>query len=176
MSEDGIDSRSYPGRLFSTFTNVARYDRAVGKPRVLDALIPSNGAPELTVNVGASSKPVTTTSVSPDELAEAVAERVLLRLGASGRKADYYTTSAVGPHLPGKSRLWMKRNIRKIPGAQKIERDWIISHEDYEQWLRDRDAAQVRRSVKRLAPAKDDAALAEEALRAAGYRPNGRAT
>lgn len=54
--------------------------------------------------------------------------------------ADVYTSKKGGPHLPGKSRPWMVRNAKTIPGARKVGRDWVVAHADWERWLAEQDA------------------------------------
>ena len=90
----------------------------------------------------------------------------------------HYTSNKRGPLPPGKSQDWARRNLQTFPGAHKPGagdkpgRDWVISIANYEAELARRDAARVRASVPRRADATDEA-LAEEALRGAGYRTNG---
>jgi hypothetical protein len=108
-------------------------------------------------------------------LAGRVAEIVAAQLGTVAG-TEIYSTSKVGPRIPGKSRDWMLRHVKDMKGALKVGRDWQISRTDLIAWQRARDATQVRGSPKRAIMLPDDEALADEALRNAGYRPNGRKT
>ncbi|HEY2517659.1 MAG TPA: hypothetical protein VGI39_42610 [Polyangiaceae bacterium] len=108
-----------------------------------------------------------------EALADRVAEIIAARLGAIA-SAEVYSTSKAGPHIPGKSRDWMLRHIKTMRGAVKVGRDWQIARVDFVAWQQARDAAHVRRESKRAIIELDDEALADEALRNAGYRPNGR--
>jgi hypothetical protein len=108
-----------------------------------------------------------------EALADRIAEAVACRLGAAS-SAEVYSTSKLGPHVPGKSRDWMLRNVKRMRGAVKVGRDWQITRTDFLAWRREEDAADVRMTVKRAIIEPDDEALASEALRNAGYRPNGK--
>jgi hypothetical protein len=68
----------------------------------------------------------------------------------------------------------MLRHLKTMPAAVKIGRDWQISRADFVAWQRTQDVARVRAAPKRAIIEPDDEALADEALRNAGYRPNGR--
>jgi hypothetical protein len=108
----------------------------------------------------------------PSTLATDVAERVVERLGVRGALADVYTSAKSGPGIPGKSHRWMLRSMPTMRGAQKVGRDWQITRTAYEAWLRARDTSAVRRVTQTRIP--DDEALADEALRMAGYRSSKR--
>jgi hypothetical protein len=108
-----------------------------------------------------------------DALAARVAEIIGAQVGAVA-KTEVYSTSKLGPHVPGKTRDWMIRHVKHMKGAVKIGRDWQISRADFVAWQGARDAVHVRGVVKRGIIAPDDEALADEALRNAGYRANGR--
>lgn len=86
---------------------------------------------------------------------------------------EFYTTHKGGPHLPGKSRHWMVRNARTIPGAHKVGRDWIVPRAAYEAWLTALDARQCATAT---APAHTTSStnaheIALRGLERAGYRP-----
>ncbi len=99
-----------------------------------------------------------------DELADRIAERVLEKLGGpSGVTA--YTSASRGPNIPGKSRAWALRNIKLMPGAKKVGRDWVITADAYEAWLSERDEARFSPP-----PANDVDRLIEKGLAAAGLR------
>ena len=107
-----------------------------------------------------------------DAIAERVAERVAKKLGHVA--AAIYTTAKRGPHIPGRSRSWMLKHVRAMPGAQKTGRDWIISADDYRRWAAAQDAARVRRATAADAPVGPEA-LAEAYLSELGFRPTRRA-
>jgi hypothetical protein len=118
-----------------------------------------------------------------DLLARAAAERAispqadLTRAFENIVVGDFYTTSKIGPPIPGKTRRWMRRHVPTIPGATKIGRDWVIPREALDDWVAARAKHQAHaRGPKKVAaaPLLDDEALAEEALRNAGYRTNAR--
>lgn len=100
------------------------------------------------------------------ELAEEVAERVAAKVVERMTTHAVYTTASRGPGIPGKSRAWCLRNIRTMPGARKVGRDWVITAEAYEAWLSERDDARFA-----PAPAANDVdRLVKDSLRAAGFR------
>jgi hypothetical protein len=105
-------------------------------------------------------------------LADQIAERVAERLG-SGRTADIYTTRKGGPHAPGKSRDWMLRRVKEMPGARKIGKDWQITRADFERWVTEQDMTSCKavppRTVKTTPNNVRD--IAEAALARAGLRP-----
>lgn len=105
-----------------------------------------------------------------NEIADRVSERLLRKIGTS--TVTVYTTAKDGPHVPGKSRAWMLRHVKTMPGARRVGRDWIISADDFQRWATAMDAARAR-APKRV-PA-DVEALADEYLAEAGYRPSKRA-
>lgn len=105
-------------------------------------------------------------------LAERLAERVAAKLGHVA--VAVYTTAKRGPHCPGKSRTWMLRNVRSMPGAKKVGRDWLISAEDYQRWAAAKDAG--RRAVESASPANSVDAVTDAFLREAGLRRTGRGT
>lgn len=96
--------------------------------------------------------------------ADAIAERLAERIRPA-RIADVYTSSKVGPNIPGKSRDWMLRHIGEIPGAHKVGRDWIVTRVDYERWLTAKDTARFRTTPVRKAPAPARAESAEDRRR-----------
>lgn len=99
-----------------------------------------------------------------DDLAERVAAKVLAKLSAP---STHYGTGRAAVLPPGKSRAWALRNLKLVPGAKKVGRDWIVSVADFEAWLTERD---TRRNVTPLRPANDAPDLLEESLRASGLR------
>lgn len=104
-------------------------------------------------------------------LAEAVAERVLARLGSSANtKAVVYTSRKAGTHIPGKSRNWMLNKCKGMPGARKVGRDWTISVQDYEAWATAQDTSRCRSKAPCAKAVLDDEAYADAALAAAGFR------
>jgi hypothetical protein len=78
-----------------------------------------------------------------DDLVEAVAERVVAKLGQA-KAPTVYTTHKNGPHIPRKTRRWMVAHIKDMPGARKVGRDWEISASDYEAWAKAEDARRCR--------------------------------
>jgi hypothetical protein len=46
----------------------------------------------------------------------------------------------------------MLEHIRKMPGARKVGRDWVIAPVDYEAWLRAEDARRVALASKPRLP------------------------
>ncbi len=102
-----------------------------------------------------------------EDIADRVAERVAAKLGHIA--VAVYTTARRGPHVPGKSRDWMRRNVRAMPGSRKVGRDWIISSDDYQKWAAAHDVG--TRRVAKVTPSSSVEALAEAALATAGYRP-----
>lgn len=108
-----------------------------------------------------------------DLLADRIADRVLERIGKAA-DGETYTTAKGGPLLPGKSRDWMRRNVRGMPGARKVGRDWVIARADYEAWLAARDDARAAKPRTVVAKTSDDVAFAIEMLAKAGVRPRGK--
>ncbi len=102
-----------------------------------------------------------------EQIAERVAERVAAKLGHVA--VAVYTTAKRGPHVPGKSRAWMIKNVKVMPGGRKVGRDWIISSDDYQNWAAAHDAGR-RRAPAKAVPASSVEALAEACLATAGYR------
>jgi len=89
-----------------------------------------------------------------DEIADRVADRLLARLDrSSSTSVVVYSTHKHGPHLPGKSRRWMLEHVRKMPGARKVGRDWVIAPADYEAWVRAEDSRRVALASKPKLPA-----------------------
>ena len=92
--------------------------------------------------------------------------------------ASHYGTGKGATLPPGKTRAWALRNLKSIPGARKVGRDWIVSVADFDAWMVDKastfaaGAARKNRPAKRSsgAPSNDVDALAEEAFAAAGLR------
>lgn len=101
-----------------------------------------------------------------DQLADRVADRIVAKMG--GATKVVYTTSKRGPHAPGKSRAWMLRMVRTMPGARKVGRDWCIDASDFERWATARDAASFRAPAKRVPTDVDE--LAALYLAEAGFR------
>lgn len=83
---------------------------------------------------------------------------------------DFYTSSNTGPWPPGKSKRWALRNIRTIPGAHKVGRDWIVPVAAFRAWCEAKDVAQVKSATVSRVDAK---AIAAAALAGAGYRKAG---
>ncbi len=111
-------------------------------------------------------------AIDAEALADHIAERVADRLG-SGRTADIYTTRKGGPHIPGKSRDWMLRRIKEMPGARNVGKDWQITHADYERWLTERDMTKCKAAARPTGVNKTPSNvrdLAEAALARAGFR------
>ncbi|WP_394849822.1 hypothetical protein LZC95_20490 [Pendulispora brunnea] len=110
-------------------------------------------------------------ALMPDHVVEnllrKLAELLIPHIRSAGATV-VYSTSKRGPHCPGKSRSWMLRHIKTIPGARQIGRDWVIDAADFDQWARANDARRFRKA----APVAGDAqSLATQFLRAAGFRP-----
>ena len=101
-----------------------------------------------------------------DQLAEALAERVAKKLGHVA--TAIYTTAKRGPHCPGKSRTWMLKNIRSMPGAKKVGRDWIIGADEYARWAAAKDAGR-RAAAEKIATGGPEA-LADAYLNELGFR------
>jgi hypothetical protein len=108
---------------------------------------------------------------SPENFVSPVAPP--LSVNTKGVPADGYYSSRKGSvHLPGKSRRWMREHAREIPGARKVGRDWIVSHEAYVRWLTEQDTARCRAAVVRSPSLEVEARLiAERTLANAGLRP-----
>ena len=109
-----------------------------------------------------------------DELAELVAAKVLAKLSAP--TTHYSTASKSGTLPPGKSRAWALRNLKLVPGARKVGRDWVVSIADFEAWLSEQDSIRFaksgERAVVREAIATEDELdrLATAGLTRAGLR------
>jgi hypothetical protein len=115
------------------------------------------------------------------EIAERVADIVVARLAAP---STHYGTGKAATLPPGKSRAWALRNVKRIPGARKIGRDWIVSVADFDAWMTDRDSERCRNSARPandVAPpihpafemavsGEDRAARAARSLAAQGFR------
>jgi hypothetical protein len=124
-----------------------------------------------TVLLATTPPPSNEMPIDPTALAEEIAKRVAERLG-SGRMADIYTTRKGGPHIPGKSRDWMLRRVKEMPGARKVDKDWQIARTDFEQWLTNQDAIMCRRAVPTANRTPNNVRdIAEAALARAGLRP-----
>jgi len=91
----------------------------------------------------------------------------------NGIPADgFYSSRKGASHLPGKSRRWMVNNAKRIPGARKAGRDWIVPHAAYVEWLAEQDAARCRTEpVPSPAQEVDAHTIAERTLANAGLRP-----
>lgn len=96
-----------------------------------------------------------------DALADMIADRVAARFQ---RPVTIYSTSARGPWIAGKTRAWMLRNVKTMPGAIRVGRDWTISHDDVEKWSRLKDVAEHK------APVSNVEELAKKYLRDDGSR------
>jgi hypothetical protein len=83
----------------------------------------------------------------------------------------FYSSRKGASHLPGKSRRWMLANARKIPGARKVGRDWVVPHAVFAQWMADQDAARCRAEAVVPSANLDAHAIAERTLANAGLRP-----
>jgi hypothetical protein len=117
-----------------------------------------------------------------DVVADRVASRVEDRLVERGLVgATFYTTAKGGALPPGRTRRWLMRNAKLVPGARKEGRNWIVSRTDWEHFAAARDEEQVRARVQRAAARPRECAhsgvdsravdeLADAALIAAGYR------
>jgi len=103
-----------------------------------------------------------------EEIAERIAECVVARIGNTIKTV--YTTAQRGPWAPGKSRSWMLRNIKTMPGARRAGRDWVIDSADYDRWCTARDAASFRKPTH-VFSSKSDEELADRYLAEAGFRP-----
>jgi hypothetical protein len=125
-----------------------------------------------TVLLATTPPPSNEMALDPTALADRIAERVADRLG-SGRTADIYTTRKGGPHIPGKSRDWMLRRIKEMPGARNVGKDWQITHADYERWLMEQDVSTCKAAAVPLGVNKTPGNvrdIAEAALARAGFR------
>lgn len=99
---------------------------------------------------------------------QSVAKEVLRALASTPTATTAFTTAKAGPNVPGKSRAWALRNVKGMPGARKVGRDWVISVVDYERWVVAQDAARASRFEAKVST--DDERYALECLAAAGYR------
>jgi hypothetical protein len=107
-------------------------------------------------------------SVVFDALVELFTERLAERLADREREAPtHYTTSKQGPHAPGKSRRWCLDNLRHIPGARRVGRDWVVAVRDFDAWS----ATRTPGRVSNVVPLKGERWSAEGALLEAGVRP-----
>ncbi len=95
-------------------------------------------------------------------------------MGGAQPPPAFYTTSKLGPAVPGKTRRWMLRHVPSMPGASKLGRDWVIRREDFDDWVASRPQSRMRlaNSTGMRPGLAADEALADEALRAAGYLPS----
>lgn len=103
-------------------------------------------------------------------LAKEIAALVVAELSASS--ITHYGTGKTATLPPGKSRAWALRTLKTIRGARRVGRDWIVSIEDFNAWLTEKDAARVVPNVKKLRPrpANDEDVSIEDSLAAAGLR------
>lgn len=92
------------------------------------------------------------------EIAERVADIIVARLAAP---STHYGTGKAATLPPGKSRAWALRNVKTIPGARKIGRDWIVSVADFDAWMSDQDTERCRNSAR---PANDVAPAFHQSL------------
>ncbi len=106
-----------------------------------------------------------------DQLADMVAERIAKKLGGIPQIGGHvvYTTNKIGPHIPGKTRVWMRRMVKQMPGARKVGRDWTISAADYNVWAAANDTSR-RRSAPPMEESNDDVEYANACIANAGYR------
>jgi hypothetical protein len=96
------------------------------------------------------------------------------RVAAQSAASDtYYTSRKGGPYIPGKSRAWMLRHARTIPGARKIGRDWVIKASDFEAYLVQRDIDRVKGMAGNEATNNTIEALVQEAMRINRMRSHG---
>lgn len=109
-------------------------------------------------------------------VADRIAARVVAKLGSC---TTHYGSGKTATPPPGKSRSWAVRNLKSIPGAHKIGRDWIVSVEDFDAWSIEQDTARCgkidrdARQVRGAAFENDDsdiAALVESSLRGSSLR------
>ncbi len=110
-----------------------------------------------------------------DAFLDVLAERVAAKIAEkTAGPSTHYGSGRSATLPPGKSRAWAVRNLKSIPGARKVGRDWVVSVDDYEAWLADRDAARFRQGIGETARAANDTvdveALADQALAEAGLR------
>jgi hypothetical protein len=101
-------------------------------------------------------------------LIDALTEEVAARLAARNTRPAFYTSNRRGPNLPGRSQLWCVRNMRHIPGAQKVGRDWVLSEEDYAAWVRSMASDPPRPQSSGAARMLEDDELAKSFLATAG--------
>lgn len=78
--------------------------------------------------------------------------------------ATVYTTRNGGPHIPGKPPHWTKRNLKRMPGARKVGRDWQITPENYERWLANEDAKRCASTTSKAKPMLDAYEVARRGL------------
>ena len=106
-----------------------------------------------------------------EEIADRVAKKVLVALQSAPTTTTAYTTAKGGPNPPGKTRAWALRNVKTMPGAKRIGRDWVIPVVDYDRWATAQDANRVtRRPAKGPTVSDADERYADECLAQAGYR------
>jgi hypothetical protein len=113
-----------------------------------------------------------------DLLADAVAQRVIAKIGGHANTPTVYSSHKEGPHLPSKTRRWMVKNLRFMPGSYKVGRDWLIAPEAYEAWKTAEDTRRqamprsptLRRAAGVESTDRDLIASAERSLAADGYR------
>lgn len=106
-----------------------------------------------------------------EPLVELIAARVVAKLAATSTTGgDHYTTRKGGPHIPGKSRDWMRRHVKTMPGSRKVGRDWVIRRADYDGWATARDESRAVTTRPSAAVVMDDEEYARAAIAAAGYR------
>lgn len=97
-----------------------------------------------------------------DMIANRVVEKLEERQVVNGTNEVVYTAN--GPLIPGKKRSWMLANIKKMPGAYKVGRDWMISATDFDGWRKTEEARRCARGVVKLATAKADNDQPESAI------------
>jgi hypothetical protein len=78
--------------------------------------------------------------------------------------ATVYTTRNGGPHIPGKSPSWTKCNLKRMPGARKVGRDWQITPENYERWVANEDAKRCAATTSKAKPMLDAYEVARRGL------------
>lgn len=103
-----------------------------------------------------------------DDLLDVVVERLAKRLAVARdvQAPLVFTTHKDGPHIPGKSRRWMLEQIKAMPGARKVGRDWQILAKDYEAWAMAEDERRCRsmNRARREGPVKVQAPEPEDDL------------
>ncbi|MFO0675280.1 MAG: hypothetical protein U0169_02020 [Polyangiaceae bacterium] len=81
--------------------------------------------------------------------------------------ATHYTSASAGPNPPTKSVKWSARMIPTMPGALKVGRAWVISVENYERWVTERQRPRKTTSPTVSSTIAEDV---EAALREGGIR------